>query len=247
MNQMKKSAPQTAKGKIRASKAQRDEKGRFMKAVQPDVQPNIQPDVQPNIKPDVQPGIQPESPENIQPGQNPAGIQPNVQPESSPASSRMSSLYITTTGQENNTAADDEKKRRPFERFILSAMEDSLWKELIAMKTGLPLCKREKEIVAIFTRHVIIMGKEQNIISTQEAKNYFANFTRQGTATHRAILAELGQAEAARWNKQAPNRYEDLDPVTGKRSYCGIPIPHDAPPRPNENMVWNKENYMWER
>jgi hypothetical protein len=134
MNQMKKSAPQTAKGKMRASKAQRDANGRFLKAGQEDYRQNELFVVQPEH----QPGYQPES-----------------------------SLYITTTTHE----LDAEKKRKPFEQFVLSAMEDTFQKELIGQK---------------------------------------------------------------------PNRYEDFDPVTGQRSYCGIPIPPDAPPRADENMVWNK-------
>jgi hypothetical protein len=243
---IKKSAPQTAKGKMRASKAQRDAKGKFMKAGQPDSWQEELFAVQPDIQPDIQPGTQPEGAKNIRSGQNPAGIQPNVQPESSPASSRMSSLYVTAAITPEN---DAEKKRRPFERFILSARKDTIWKELVAMKTGLPLLEKEKEteIVNIFIRHAIIMGRENNITSTQEAKYYFANFTRKYTVTHRAILEELQQAEVARRERQTPNPYEDFDPITGQRSYCGIPIPQDAPPRPNENMVWNKESDMWEQ
>ena len=29
-------------------------------------------------------------------------------------------------------------------------------------------------------------------------------------------------------------KYEDCDPTTGERSCCGVPIPADAPPRPND-------------
>jgi hypothetical protein len=214
MNQMKKSAPQTAKGKMRASNAQRDANGRFLKAGQEDYRQNELFVVQPEHQPEHQPGYQPES-----------------------------SLYITTTTHE----LDAEKKRKPFERFVLSAMEDTFWKELVAMRSGLPLFEKETEIVDIFIRHVVIMGNENSVISIRDAKNYFANFTRKGTATNRAILEELLQAEAERQEKQKPNRYEDFDPVTGQRSYCGIPIPPDAPPRPDENMVWNTGSYGWER
>jgi hypothetical protein len=44
----------------------------------------------------------------------------------------------------------------------------------------------------------------------------------EDTLTHRAIPAEPIQAETARRNEQTPNRYEDLDPITGQRLYCGI-------------------------
>ena len=33
--------------------------------------------------------------------------------------------------------------------------------------------------------------------------------------------------------------FKQRNPATGERSYCGVPIPHDAPPRPNSQAVWN--------
>ena len=40
-------------------------------------------------------------------------------------------------------------------------------------------------------------------------------------------------------------RYEDRNPETGQRSYCGVPIPDDAPPRPNNQAVWLPDKKVW--
>ena len=32
-------------------------------------------------------------------------------------------------------------------------------------------------------------------------------------------------------------RFEQYNPDTGERPYCGIPIPHDAPPKPNDQAT----------
>lgn len=158
----------------------------------------------------------------------------------------------------------EEREERTFEKLIREAMNDEYWLELIIMKTRLPLHKRREEIVGIFTRHVILMGKETEMYSVKDAKNYFANFTRKGTITHKELIRELkataarvasrhGQVAAScrgRVSMQEEEmdryRYEDIDLKTGERSYCGIPIPPEAPPRPGENAVWNGERKEWE-
>ncbi len=160
---------------------------------------------------------------------------------------------------------ENKQRERAFERFIDQAMEDEYWLELITMRTGLPLKKKRQEIAEIFKRHVILMGKETDIYSVKEAKNYFANYTRKGTQTHKELIQVLQrQGAAARFdlrrssipcgssggtaglpcNEEDLYRYEEVDLETGERSYCGIRIPQEAPPRPNENAVWN--NARWE-
>ncbi|MDR3118072.1 MAG: hypothetical protein LBU44_01380 [Mediterranea sp.] len=141
----------------------------------------------------------------------------------------------------------EEKNKRAFERLVDKAMEDDYWIELLHMQTGLPFDKKRTEIAGIFKRHVIIMGNDSQIISEKDAKNYFANFSRKGSITHKAILAELKREKTTLWKgKENPYRYEETDARTGERSYCGIPIPSDAPPRPDANSVWNKNHSCWE-
>ena len=149
----------------------------------------------------------------------------------------------------------EQRKERPFEKVIDQAMTDEYWLELITMRTGLPLKKKRREITEIFKRHVIMMGKETEIFSVKEAKNYFANYTRKGTVTYKELIGELRQVAsrhgqepcvgAATCRSEVTMRieYEDINPETGERSYCGIRIPPEAPPRPNENAVWNKDKW----
>jgi len=154
---------------------------------------------------------------------------------------------------ENENKMKKQKEQRPFEKIIEEAMKDEYWLELIIMRTGLPLQKRKQEIAEIFKRHVILMGKETEIYSVKEAKNYFANYTRKGTTTHKELIGELRVASRhGQVSMRAASRctqvtmqigYEDVNPITGERSYCGIRIPPEAPPRPNENAVWNKDKW----
>ena len=40
-------------------------------------------------------------------------------------------------------------------------------------------------------------------------------------------------------------RFEQRNPDTGERSYCGVPIPADAPPRPNDQAVWCEGKWVF--
>ena len=39
--------------------------------------------------------------------------------------------------------------------------------------------------------------------------------------------------------------YETYNPLTGERSYCGVPLPADAPPRPNGRATWDNLKQSW--
>lgn len=221
----KKNINQATKGKTRARGAKRDEKGRFIKEIFPDKT----------------------SSRDIQP------------------------IVITTTDTTNEYEGGKEmkeenevRKERAFGKLIREAMKDEYWLELIIMKTRLPLHERREEIIEIFKRHVILMGKETEMYSVKDVKNYFANFTRKGTITHKELIREIRQGGGGKVRSQASmrvpsrdgqvsmqgdediSRYEDIDLKTGERSYYGIQIPPEAPPRPDENAVWNGERKEWE-
>ena len=38
---------------------------------------------------------------------------------------------------------------------------------------------------------------------------------------------------------------ETYNPLTGERSYCGVPLPADAPPRPNGRATWDNLKQSW--
>ena len=129
-----------------------------------------------------------------------------------------------------------------WERYIDELQQEEQWKELMAMRTGL---KRQfyslyPRIVESFKRHIRLLGNEGHILSTSEAKRYFCFYLDPGSVTFKRLWEELQKpADKGKF------KFEDFDPTTGQRSYCGVPIPHDAPPRPNDQAVWIDEKRKW--
>ena len=129
-----------------------------------------------------------------------------------------------------------------WERYIDELQQEEQWKELMAMRTGL---KRQfyslyPRIVESFKRHIRLLGNEGHILSTSEAKRYFCFYLDPGSVTFKRLWEELQKpADKGKF------KFEDFDPTTGQRSYCGVPIPHDAPPRPNDQAVWIDEKKKW--
>ena len=122
-----------------------------------------------------------------------------------------------------------------WERYVDELREDEQWKELMAMRTGL---KQQfytlfPRIVESFKRHVRMLGNEGQILSPSEAKRYFCFYLDPGSVTFKRLWEELHKPI-----DRGKYKHEDHDPTTGQRSYCGVPIPADAPPRPNGQAVW---------
>ena len=122
-----------------------------------------------------------------------------------------------------------------WEQYVDSLQQEEQWKELMAMRTGL---KQQfytlfPRIVESFKRHVRMLGNEGQILSPSEAKRYFCFYLDPGSVTFKKLWEELHKPI-----DKGKYKYEDRDPVTGQRSYCGVPIPADAPPRPNNQAVW---------
>ena len=122
-----------------------------------------------------------------------------------------------------------------WERYVDELQQDEQWKELMAMRTGL---KQQfytlfPRIVESFKRHVCMLGNEGQILSPGEAKRYFCFYLDPGSVTFKRLWEELHKPI-----DRGKYKYEDYDTATGQRSYCGVPIPADAPPRPNGQAVW---------
>jgi hypothetical protein len=77
------------------------------------------------------------------------------------------------------------------------------------------------------------LGNEGRILSLGDAKHYFFFYLEPGSVTFRKMVTELQKPI-----DKGKYKYEDYDSATGQRSYCGIPIPAEAPPRPNSQAVW---------
>jgi len=129
-----------------------------------------------------------------------------------------------------------------WEQYVDSLQQDEQWKELMAMRSGL---KQQfytffSRIVENFKRHVRMLGNEGRILSPSDAKHYFCFFLDPGSVTFKKLWEELHKPI-----DKGKYKYEDRDPTTGQRSYCGIPIPVDAPPRPNNQAVWNEGKWVY--
>ena len=131
----------------------------------------------------------------------------------------------------------------PWEEYVDELDKEQQWKEIMAMRTGLKMefFSLYPRIVECFKNHVRALGKERSILSSSDAKQYFCFFLAPGSNTFQRLMAQLKQPS----DKNSPYRFEERDPTTGQRSYCGVPIPPDAPPRPNAQAVWNSETKQW--
>ena len=129
-----------------------------------------------------------------------------------------------------------------WERYVDDLRHEQSWLEIMAMRSGLgkAFVQRFDKVLQLFKEHVQSVAHESHIISPSEAKRYFCFFNTPGSATFRKLVEELQKPI-----DKGKFRFEDRDPTTGERSYCGIPIPNDAPPRPNDQAVWNNGKWVY--
>ena len=129
-----------------------------------------------------------------------------------------------------------------WERYVDELQQEEQWKELMAMRTGLKqqFYTLYPRIVESFKRHVRMLGNEGQILSPSDAKRYFCFYLDPGSVTFKKLWEELHKPI-----DKGKYRFEDRDPTTGQRSYCGVPIPSDAPPRPNEQAVWCEGKWVY--
>ena len=129
-----------------------------------------------------------------------------------------------------------------WERYVDGLRHEQSWIEIMAMRSGMgkAFVQRFDEVLRIFKEHVQSVAHESHIISPSEAKRYFCFFNTPGSATFRKLVEELQKPI-----DKGKFRFEDRDPTTGERSYCGVPIPNDAPPRPNDQAVWCEGKWVY--
>ena len=145
-----------------------------------------------------------------------------------------------TTSKEEKKVDDDVVVPAPpvilaWERYVDELANEQQWIEVMAMRSGLGLVfvNRFPEVLKHFKLHVQAVGSEKDIQSPSDAKRYFCFYNTPGSTPFRQLVAELQKPI-----DKGKYKHEDRDPTTGQRSYCGVPIPDDAPPRPNHQAVW---------
>ena len=163
-------------------------------------------------------------------------IQPQEQPVEQPQPPS------TTNVQTDDDVVDDDVDVVPtppvtlaWERYVDELRHEQSWIEIQAMRSGLGLVfvNRFPEVLKHFKQHVQAVGNEKDIQSPSDAKRYFCFYNTPGSAPFRQLVAELQKPI-----DKGKYKHEDRDPTTGQRGYCGVPIPADAPPRPNGQAVW---------
>ena len=151
-----------------------------------------------------------------------------------------------TTSKEEKSGGDVDDVVPPstlaWERYVDELAHEQQWIEVMAMRSGLGLVfvNRFPEVLKHFKQHAQAVGNEKDIQSPSDAKRYFCFYNTPGSTPFRQLVAELQKPL-----DKGKYKHEDYDPVTGQRSYCGIPIPADAPPRPNAQAVWNEGKWVY--
>ncbi|WP_321330831.1 Lin1244/Lin1753 domain-containing protein [uncultured Bacteroides sp.] len=152
------------------------------------------------------------------------------------------SCCCTTTSADASAASAKLSEIVSWECHVSEAMKDRSWLELEAMHSGLgrQFFQHLPIIVEAFRNHVRTYGTEHTILSLRDMKSYFSNFIKRGSATRKMVEEVIKAASAV-----DVYRYETL--VDGRRTYCGVNIPEEAPPRPNPDSRWNEQAKRWER
>ena len=129
-----------------------------------------------------------------------------------------------------------------WERYVDELAQEQSWIEIMAMRSGLKqlFVQRFGEVLQHFKLHVQALGKEDDIRSLSDAKRYFCCYNKPGSVPFVRLVDELQKPV-----DKGKYKYEDRDPTTGQRSYCGVPIPDDAPSRPNAQAVWCENKWVY--
>ena len=146
---------------------------------------------------------------------------------------------------------EEEKKPSPvlgWKKYLEEMVKDQFWLECVCMKSGYGklLYRHRDEAVKEFEKHIILFDKGNEILHLKDAKRYFAYFTMEGRTTSKELRDTLLAIDARRQaDNPAPNPYRHEQLIDGRRTYLGCAIPDDAPPRPDENAVWNEDMNAW--
>ena len=101
-----------------------------------------------------------------------------------------------------------------------------------------------RDIITTAAKEKEISAAAIDCNNSSDVHQYFANFTAPGSRTSAFLHAELLKLEAAEQSHSLdPYRFEKR--IGGQRTYMGCPIPDEAPPRPEDNAIWNDRTKQW--
>ncbi len=134
-----------------------------------------------------------------------------------------------------------------WEQCINEAFITQSWLGAVGMMSGLKelFLNNLSFIRDLFKKHVVAQGNTGGITSVSEAEAYFANYIRRERATRLFLEEKLKERSRMQNESTSLSPYETYNPLTGERSYCGVPLPADAPPRPNGRATWDNLKQSW--
>lgn len=108
-------------------------------------------------------------------------------------------------------------------------------------KQGEQFARHWLKVKEFFIQHVTAQSKGRELHSDDEVRRYLANFL-ANQHTVQALLDYIAREE-----RSAPVLYqfEDQGSCPGHRRFRGVPIPDDAPPRPNGLAQWCSQDNCW--
>ena len=134
-----------------------------------------------------------------------------------------------------------------WEQCINEAFITQSWLEAVGMMSGLKelFLNNLFFIRDLFKKHVVAQGNTGGITSVSEAEAYFANYIRRERPTRLFLEEKLKERSRMQNESISLSPYETYNPLTGERSYCGVPLPGNAPPRPNGRATWDNLKQSW--
>ena len=134
-----------------------------------------------------------------------------------------------------------------WEQCINEAFITQSWLEAVGMMSGLKelFLNNLPFIRDLFKKHVVAQGNTGGITSVSEAEAYFANYIRRERPTRLFLEEKLKERSRMQNESISLSPYETYNPLTGERSYCGVPLPVGAPPRPNGRATWDNLKQNW--
>ena len=134
-----------------------------------------------------------------------------------------------------------------WEQCINEAFITQSWLEAVGMMSGLKelFLNNLSFIRDLFKKHVVAQGNTGGITSVSEAEAYFANYIRRERPTRLFLEEKLKERSRTQNESISLSPYETYNPLTGERSYCGVPLPAGAPPRPNGRATWDNLKQSW--
>ena len=134
-----------------------------------------------------------------------------------------------------------------WEQCINEAFITQSWLEAVGMMSGLKelFLNNLSFIRDLFKKHVVAQGNTGGITSVSEAEAYFANYIRRERPTRLFLEEKLKERSRMQNESTSLSPYETYNPLTGERLYCGVPLPADAPPRPNGRATWDNLKQSW--